>query len=158
MAMRAHLRGLLLVVAAAGLLVAGLPVAPAAALEMPSGTKNFTPPGSVPNYFSNESGSFNGGAAARAAQRAIAPAVAAPARDYAVERRQHGHQRGRYARAHGRYRLAYHHLSHHHRVGPQRAAYRSHHGGRPAAHAAARHASAAHRVAGSGKRIARAGR
>lgn len=40
---------------------------PAHAVEPPPGSRNFTPPGSVPNYFSNESAPFQGGAGARAA-------------------------------------------------------------------------------------------
>ncbi|MGC2411973.1 MAG: hypothetical protein WA459_04660, partial [Stellaceae bacterium] len=35
------------------------------AVEAPPGSKNFTPPSGVPNYFSNESGPFQGGANAR---------------------------------------------------------------------------------------------
>jgi hypothetical protein len=35
---------------------------PAGAFEPPPGSKNFTPPNSVPNYFSNEATAFRGGA------------------------------------------------------------------------------------------------
>ncbi|MGE5271923.1 MAG: hypothetical protein ACM3JG_19875 [Thiohalocapsa sp.] len=142
---------------AIGLLVVGLPAAPAAAVEMPGGTKNFTPPGYVPNYFSNESGSFNGGASARAAQRAITPAVAAPSQRRVVEFHRHGHHARRYAGVRGRTRFAHHHSAHHHGVAPHRAAYHSRGGGRPAPRIAARHRSVGHRSAGSGRRIARAG-
>ena len=38
------------------ILAACLAVASAAAAEPPAGTKNFAPPGGVPNYFSNEAG------------------------------------------------------------------------------------------------------
>ena len=55
--------------------------APASAVEPPPGTKNFTPPSSVPNYFSNESGPFGGGGAiARSVPPGnIVPMIAAPA-------------------------------------------------------------------------------
>ncbi|MBV9827583.1 MAG: hypothetical protein JO001_18250 [Alphaproteobacteria bacterium] len=36
----------------------------AAQPQMPAGSKNFNPPGSVPNYFSNEAGAIRGGVAA----------------------------------------------------------------------------------------------
>lgn len=38
------------------------------AIEPPPGSRNFTAPGFVPNYFSNEAAPFHGGAAARPAQ------------------------------------------------------------------------------------------
>jgi len=60
-------------------LAAAVAGGPAAAVEAPPGSKNFSPPGYVPNYFSNESGPFQGGATARAAQPDTAPIVAAPA-------------------------------------------------------------------------------
>ena len=90
--------------------------APAAgAIEPPSGSKNFTPPGSVPDYFSNESGPFRGAGGAVAAPPSAAPVVAAPAPHPAVAARRHvrrhlvsaakarGHRRlvGRRAAVHG---------------------------------------------------------
>jgi hypothetical protein len=56
--------------------VAGAPVHVAAA---PPGSKNFTPPGYVPNYFSGEAQSFQGNATARAIQPGAGPGFAAPA-------------------------------------------------------------------------------
>jgi hypothetical protein len=81
--------------------VAGMP---ADAVEAPPGSKNFTPPADVPNYFSNESGPFQGGTTARDAQPATAPIVAAPAsrgRAPAASRRSGRHYAAR-ARAGGR--------------------------------------------------------
>lgn len=49
---------------AASLLLGALAGAPAGAIEPPPGTRNFTPPSSVPNYFSNEAAAFRGGARA----------------------------------------------------------------------------------------------
>src|SRR5260221_2740932 len=51
---------------------------PADAVEAPPGSKNFTPPRDVPNYFSNESGPFQGGANARNTQSDTAPILASP--------------------------------------------------------------------------------
>lgn len=55
---------------------------PAKAVEPPPGTKNFTAPGYVPDYFSNESGPFHtgggGGKARSATPAAAAPVYAAP--------------------------------------------------------------------------------
>ena len=49
-------------------LVFALAGAPAEAAEPPPGSKNFTPPSTVPNYFSNENTPFQSGAEAPAAQ------------------------------------------------------------------------------------------
>ena len=54
---------------AASMLFGALAGNPAAAIEPPPGTRNFTPPSSVPNYFSNEAAAFRGGA------RAVLPAT-----------------------------------------------------------------------------------
>jgi hypothetical protein len=81
---------------------------PAGAVDPPPGSRNFTAPRSVPNYFSNESGSFNGGAGARPAAPAgtVYAAPGAPAGGYAAApRRYAGYQAGR-AVARGRYRVA----------------------------------------------------
>jgi hypothetical protein len=82
---------------------------PAGAVEAPPGSKNFTPPGDVPNYFSNESGPFQGGANARNAPSDTAPIVAVPAsRGKALAasrrdaRRQAAHAKGRTRLAHGK--------------------------------------------------------
>lgn len=78
----------------------------AAPIAEPSGSRNFTPPGNVPNYFSNESGPFRG-SSPQTAPTGIAPAYAAPApADQAVaanrQARRHsvhaGRQRARLAR------------------------------------------------------------
>jgi hypothetical protein len=79
MSLRRRLRRLLLAVGASlAVVVAALPVA---AVETPPGSKNFTPPRNVPNYFSNESGPFNGGAGARTAQPGPVPVYATIAQD-----------------------------------------------------------------------------
>jgi hypothetical protein len=64
--------------------------ASAYAVEPISGSRNFTPPRSVPDYFSNESGPFHDRAAGRAAQPgsdrfitgSVPSAAAAPARHH----------------------------------------------------------------------------
>jgi hypothetical protein len=50
--------------------IVALAAAPAAAMDKTSGSRNFTPPASVPNYFSNESGPMLGG---RADSRVVDP-------------------------------------------------------------------------------------
>src|SRR5689334_3999473 len=76
MSLSGRLRAPALALAVAlGFAAAGVP---AGAVEPPPGTKNFSPPGYVPNYFSNESGPFQGGANARNAQSETTPFVAAP--------------------------------------------------------------------------------
>ena len=50
----------------------GLAQAPAA------GSRNFEPPSSAPNYFSNEAGPFRGGAGAETTYSSSEPAIAAP--------------------------------------------------------------------------------
>src|SRR5580700_6717453 len=100
--LRALALGLALAAAVAG--------GPAAAVEAPPGSKNFTPPADVPNYFSNESGPFQGGANARNAQPGAAPIVAAPAsrgRALTASRRNARHHAARIAKARGRTRLAH---------------------------------------------------
>jgi hypothetical protein len=85
-------------------LAAAVAGTPADAVEAPPGSKNFTPPADVPNYFSNESGPFQGGAAARDAQPAIGPSLAAPAprgRSAVASRRFARHHAGRLAKARG---------------------------------------------------------
>jgi len=105
--------------------------APANAVEAPPGTKNFTPPGYVPNYFSNESGSFRGAPAAGAAQPGAIPVVAMPAphrkgvavvhrrprhRHQAVRHQAVRHHARRAATAHGRFRAAQARTQAHRRV------------------------------------------
>lgn len=92
-----RLRGLALAAyVTLGAAVAGLPVY---AVEPPSGSKNFSAPSGVPNYFSNESGPFQGGAIARPASPGAGPVYATPApRGRSVATSRH---RGRYASARG---------------------------------------------------------
>ena len=100
--LRALALGLLLAAAVAG--------GPVAAVAAPQGSKNFTPPADVPNYFSNESGPFQGGATARNAQSDTAPVAAAPAprgRVLTASRRNARHHAARLAKARGRTRLAH---------------------------------------------------
>ena len=101
--LRANAVALLVALAVA---VAG---AAADAVEAPPGSRNFSPPGFVPNYFSNESGPFQGGANARNTQSETAPIVAAPAsrgRVAAASRRNARSHSSRIAKAKGRTRLA----------------------------------------------------
>ncbi|HEV8679653.1 MAG TPA: hypothetical protein VGQ90_09785 [Stellaceae bacterium] len=99
--------------------LAALASAPAAAVEPLRGSKNFTAPGYVPNYFSNEAGAVRG-AKAGAAQAAAGPMVAPPApqRAVATSRGYSRHQARRTARAHGRLGMprgkanAHRHVSH----------------------------------------------
>jgi len=87
---------------------AGLAVETAAAVEPPSGSRNFTPPGHVPNYFSNETAPFRGTSGGQTAAPGASPVVAVPgianhgavaatraARQHSV---QAGRQRARLAR------------------------------------------------------------
>jgi hypothetical protein len=102
------------------------------AVAAPPGTKNFTAPSNVPNYFSNEAGSFRGDATARAAQSGAPPSLAAPAprRTVAAASRRAGrHQVGRTAKARGHVRLA------RGKAGAHRQVVRTRHGG--AVHATA---------------------
>jgi len=87
--------------------VAGAPVHAAAA---PPGSKNFTPPGYVPNYFSGEGPSFQGNATARPAPSGAGPGFAAPAARRTVVAASRGIGRRHAARAaqgRGRLRLAH---------------------------------------------------
>jgi len=65
-------------VVAAGLAIAAAAVPSAGFAEPPPGSRNFSPPPAVPNYFSNESGPVLGTPAARPTEPAPAPAAAAP--------------------------------------------------------------------------------
>jgi len=90
-----------------GLVLAiALATGPAPAVETPPGSKNFTPPGYVPNYFSNESGPFQGNGGANATARNTAPdsgaVAAAPS-----PRRLAGHHASRGAKGRGHTRLAH---------------------------------------------------
>jgi hypothetical protein len=64
------------------------------AIEPPPGSRNFTPPGFVPNYFSNEAAPFHGGAGARLVQPGADQFNAAPASGgrAAAASRRHGPQ------------------------------------------------------------------
>ncbi len=143
---------------------------PAGAVETPPGTTNFTPPAYVPNYFSNESGPFQGGANARTAQPGVGPSLAAPAargRSTVLSHRIDRHHPARAAKARGRTRLAHRKASAHrqfaHARGAQphqqalhaRAVRRGHPSGLRTAHAPVRHATgkavAAKTPAASGK-------
>jgi hypothetical protein len=64
----------------AGLTLAAAIAVPSGAIaEPPPGSRNFSPPAAVPNYFSNESGPILGTPAARPPQPAPVPVVAIPA-------------------------------------------------------------------------------
>src|SRR5437868_1197474 len=65
-------------VVAAGLAIAAAAVPLAGFAEPPPGSRNFSPPPAVPNYFSNESGPVLGTPAARPSEPAPAPAAVAP--------------------------------------------------------------------------------
>jgi hypothetical protein len=79
----------------------------AAAVELPSGSRNFTAPSHVPNYFSNETAPFRGTSGGQTAAPGAGPVVAVPgtavpeaassraARQHSV---QAGRQRARLAR------------------------------------------------------------
>jgi len=145
--------------AALAIAVAGVP---AAAVEAPPGSKNFTPPADVPNYFSNESGPFQGGANARNAPSDTAPIVAAPAsrgRALAASRRNVRHHA---AHARGRTRLALGKAAAHRQLAHAGAPHGARASGAKNAHAQARPASgkavaAKSRAASSkGKRVAAA--
>ena len=101
-----------LMLAAGVALAASVAGAPVHAVAAPPGSKNFTPPGYVPNYFSGEAPSFQGNATGRPAPSGAGPGFAAPAprgtvavasrgsgRHYAVPA---AHGRGRVRLAHGR--------------------------------------------------------
>jgi len=113
------------------------------AVAAPPGSKNFTAPASVPNYFSNEAGSFRGDATARAAQSG-APTLAAPAphsRVAAASHRIGRHHAGGTAKARGHVRLA------RGKAGAHRQLARARHGGAVHATAARSARSAAPRMA-----------
>lgn len=126
---RSFCRGLRALALAAGVVfAAGMTGAPAGAVEAPPGSKNFTPPGYVPDYFSNESRAVRGGATAGTARSGAGPAVAAPAltapgrRVATAPRRHPRHHAGRPARARDRIKLARGKVSaHRHVVHPRRA-------------------------------------
>jgi hypothetical protein len=90
--------------AAALLLLAAAAALPARAVE-PPGSKNFTAPPYVPDYFSNESGPFHTGARARPAAADAGPRSAAP-----TTRARTGGK----LRAGGRGRLHRHHVARRH--------------------------------------------
>jgi hypothetical protein len=105
MSLSQRLHGLALVLGAAFVIVvAG---APADAVEAPPGSKNFSPPADVPNYFSNESGPFQGGANTRNAPSDTAPIVAAPASRGGALAASRRDARRHAARGRGRTRLAH---------------------------------------------------
>jgi len=136
-----------------GVAVAG---GPADAVEAPPGSKNFTPPPEVPNYFSNESGPFHSGAIARSAEPGAVPMVAAPAsRDgHAVASRRAAsrHHPAHLAKATGRTRLAHGKVSAHRQVAHAGAARRGH-----AAESKIAHAGATRRGHAAEPKIAHAG-
>ena len=86
---------------------AAVGAAAGAAVELPSGSSNFTPPNHVPNYFSNETAPFRGTSGGQTASPGASPVVAVPgaaersvasgraARQYSV---QAGRHRARLAR------------------------------------------------------------
>ena len=118
MSFSAGLRALVLAFGAGlAIAVAG---APAGALEAPPGSKNFTPPADVPNYFSNESGPFHSGATAHTAQPSAVPVAIAPPvhGGHAVASRRDSRHRHptRLAKGGGRTRLAHGKTSGHRQV------------------------------------------
>ncbi len=147
-------------------LVLAVAGAPAGAVEAPPGSKNFTPPADVPNYFSNESGPFQGGANAHSAPPGAVPVAAAPAsrggRAVASRRTARHHHPARVAKASRRTRLAHGKASAHRQVAHAGAARRRHASGPKVAHAPVRHlagkaVAAKSRAASSkGKPLARA--
>jgi hypothetical protein len=64
--------------AVAALLFLFVATLPASAQAPVAGTRNFEPPTSVPNYFSNEAGPFRGGAGAETTYSSSGPALASP--------------------------------------------------------------------------------
>jgi hypothetical protein len=145
---------------AVGLLVSVVGL-PAGAVQTPVGSKNFTPPSYVPNYFSNESGAFTGARGARQAP----PIYAAP-RAYPRSAYRHTaatHRSGHYRR-HTVSRRSYHYRARGRAVAHRHFVHVAARGGRPTA-LHNRPANGHHRVvrpharstAGT-KRIARAGR
>ena len=139
--------------------VAGVP---AGAVEAPPGSKNFTPPGDVPNYFSNESGPFQGGANARSTPSDTAPILAAPASRGRALAASRGNARRHAAHARGRTRLAHGKAAAHRQLAHAGAPHSARPSAVKTAHAQARPASgktiaAKTRAASSkGKRVAAA--
>jgi hypothetical protein len=125
-----------LVVAAVGV--------PAWAIETPAGSKNFSAPRYVPNYFSNETGAFTGAVGARGVGPGTAPVYAAPR---PASRSHYGyaapHRTGRY-RGHAAARRRYHHLVHGRMRAPRHFVHVAAHGRRQSLHA--RSAVAHHRA------------
>ncbi len=156
---RRHLA--LAICVALAIAVAGMPVD---AVGAPPGSKNFTPPADVPNYFSNESGPFQGGANTRATQPGAGPIVAAPASRsrVAAASRSRARHAARAAKARGGYRLAHGKATAHRQLVHAGAARSGKAAGPRTAHAQVRAATgkavtAKSRAASSkGKRIARA--
>ena len=143
---------LLVLALSIGLAAAGASV-PAKAVEAPPGTTNFTPPANVPNYFSNESGPFQGGANARDAQPGIGPSLAAPAprgMGAILSHRDSRHHPGRTAKARGRTRMAHGRASAHRQFAHAGAPKRGQASEPRTAHAQVRHAT--------GKAVAAKGR
>lgn len=119
-------------------LAAAVATPPAGAVEPASGSRNFTAPGDVPNYFSNESGPFHSGANAHVVQPDAAPRLAAPPSRRRLASTVHRHDRGHLmhaGRAHGRSRLARSHAVAHGHVVQAHAARRGAAGVRRVAHA-----------------------
>jgi hypothetical protein len=112
--------------ALAGCLVLAMLAAGASleAVAAAPGSKNFTAPSDVPNYFSNEGGSFRGDSTARAAQPAAVPnlAAATPRHSTAAASRRAGrHHAGRASKGRGGIRLARGRASSHRQVAHVRA-------------------------------------
>jgi hypothetical protein len=124
---------------AACVALAALLTGPAGAAEPPPGSKNFSSPRGVPDFFSNESGPFRGGANARAVSPGGIPAVAAPVQHRggenhggAVAARRHGRSHPTHvARGRGGYRSAHRKAAAHGRVAHAQAGARRG-GGSPA--------------------------
>jgi hypothetical protein len=112
--------------------MAALPAGPALAADTGNGSKNFSTPSSVPNYFSNEAGPMLGGAAeSRRGELVAGQAAASPAQPSAAAAAPQARQRVAMAEPKGR-------------------AVRGSHGARAVAHHVAVHGRSTARVAAHG--------
>jgi hypothetical protein len=116
----------------------------ASAIELPAGSKNFSPPGSTPNYFSNEVGAAQGNRSAGSLPPSMvtqptyygrAPTVASRGggrREAAARRRGHGRGRVVAVRGHAARAASRHASPARGRVAPVRARTpeKAHHGRR----------------------------
>jgi len=157
-AMRSHRGFRRLVLAIGTALAVAVAAAPSGAIETPAGSKNFTAPGYVPNYFSSESAPFQGGTGARPGQPGAVPMFAAPVPRgrsfHAYSSRRHGGRHWARGLARGRYHATRGRAAGHRQLAAVGRRGRTAGAGRPQVRTVAHH-GAAH---AGGKRIARAGR